>query len=440
MTSTDNNNNSSTVFLRRRHAPQELQGHQDQEQEQYLTHRQRQLQPQQLKRRRRHISISTAMLIMIFLTVVTKSFFASWIIRQLVDVHYHAAGIIPNRNYHGTYDNGSDGRITTQSSTGKILHVVTTRFQQLQPHLVDLGKARLELFETFCLPTMVNQQDLQNRFLWFVMTDPDLDPILMQRLEQLLRPFENFYLVMSNEKLITPTQIEKLNNQTIHQYIKTGDMDLLFHELFDVHRPVLIETRLDADDGLNSRTLSEIQRVVLEDLPENINGWQIICSRIHYEWRNNDITGPIGRNMSSGKIRLVREQICVTPGYTLVRHRPPGSIDFPTWPRNGHNLIVLEWPECSNDPRNETSYNCWKKLGTFPSAIRSRTITSAGMSRIAPPSNLDKYDNQTRLFWDLVERDFGIFESKAISTSEYLQRNLPYIVEDNLKGQWYVCL
>ena len=91
-------------------------------------------------------------------------------------------------------------------------------------------------------------------------------------------------------------------------------------------------------------------------------GWQIICSRIHYEWRNNDITGPIARQMSSGKIRLVREQICVTPGYTLVRHRPPGSIDFPAWPRTGHNLIVMEWPECSKDPRNETSYNCWKKL------------------------------------------------------------------------------
>ena len=381
------------------------------------------------------------MLLVIMLNRTTKSMYLSWVIRPLVNVHYHAPDTIQNNNNNGdtAYALERDGRPTMQTRNGKILHVVTTRFQQLQPHLIELGKARLELFETFCLPTMVNQQDLQNKFLWFVMTDPDLDPVLMERLELLLRPFGNFYLVASNEKLVTPAQIEKLNNQSMQQYIKSGDIDLLYHELFDVHRQLLIETRLDADDGLNSRTLSEIQRVVLEDLPENIDGWQIVCSRIHYEWRNNDITGPIARNMSSGKIRLVREQICVTPGYTLVRHRPPGSIDFPAWPRTGHNLIVMEWPECSNDPGNETSYNCWKKLGTFPSAIRSRTITSAGMSRVAPPSNLNKYDNQTRLFWDLVERDFGILQSKAISTSEYLQRNLPFIVEDNLKGQWYVC-
>ena len=109
----------------------------------------------------------------------------------------------------------------------------------------------------------------------------------------------------------------------------------------------------------------------------------------------------------------------------------------------GHNLIVLEWPECSSGSntngtslRDEVTYNCWRKLRNFPSAIRSRTITSAGMSRINPPSKSDVYDNQTQLFWDYVEREFGIRESKALSTSEYLQRNLPLIVEENLKGQW----
>jgi hypothetical protein len=393
---------------------------------------------------------------MIFGTVGMNLFLASWILPPLI-------GTKTNTDDSGSNDDVGqlvDRTVSSIRDANKILHVVTTRFQQLQPHLVELGKARLELFETFCLPTMIRQLDVQHGFLWFVMTDPDLDSTLMQRLEQLLSPYPHFYLVASNEKLVRPAELVTLNQTT--QVIRTGDIDLLYRQLFNIRLPLLIETRLDADDGLSSITLSEIQRMVLEDLPADTRGWQIICSRIHYEWRNNDITdlfsvigdndgggdnistntdistssGP--RKMSSGKIRVVREKICVTPGYTLVRHRPTYSIDFPPWPRTGHNLIVIEWPECSaNDTSdNVRSYNCWKKLGNFPSAIRSRTITSAGMSRVAPPSKNNMYDNQTRLFWQLVERDFGILESKAISTSEYLQHNLPYIVEENLKGQW----
>ena len=38
-----------------------------------------------------------------------------------------------------------------------MLHVMTTRFMQNQPTLVNLAKARLLLFEAFCLPTVINQ-------------------------------------------------------------------------------------------------------------------------------------------------------------------------------------------------------------------------------------------------------------------------------------------
>ena len=54
---------------------------------------------------------------------------------------------------------------------GNILHVVTTQFQQLQPNLLELGRARLRLFETFCLPTMIRQNATDVDFSWFVMTD-----------------------------------------------------------------------------------------------------------------------------------------------------------------------------------------------------------------------------------------------------------------------------
>jgi hypothetical protein len=40
---------------------------------------------------------------------------------------------------------------------GGILHIVMTRFMQQQSKLHVLGKARLKLFETFCLPSMNSQ-------------------------------------------------------------------------------------------------------------------------------------------------------------------------------------------------------------------------------------------------------------------------------------------
>jgi hypothetical protein len=47
-----------------------------------------------------------------------------------------------------------------------VVHVVSTRFQQHQPDLLHLGRARLALFEAFCLRTMKLQSSQQ--FLWII--------------------------------------------------------------------------------------------------------------------------------------------------------------------------------------------------------------------------------------------------------------------------------
>jgi hypothetical protein len=223
----------------------------------------------------------------------------------------------------------------------------------------------------------------------------------------------------------------------IQSLILSGDIDLLFERMFDVHRPLLVETRLDADDGLERTALLKIQRTA-RTLPVDRRGWQIICNRIHFEWRNDEILIPDSDVdvVSSGKIRLVREHICVTPGYTLLKHRDPSSIDFPQWPKKGHHLVTRDWPECINERRGNATYNCWTKLPPFPAALRSRTMTSAGMSRVESPPGGDRYENQTELFWGMIEDDFGIKASAAIETSRYMKKNLQSIVLDNLKGQW----
>jgi hypothetical protein len=310
-----------------------------------------------------------------------------------------------------------------------MLHVVTSRFMQLQPDLVSLGEARLQLFETFCLPSMLLQQ--ADNFVWFVMTDPKLEPMLLRRMKELLLPHPNFYLVLMNEKLVTANNVSRMIKDRL---IVTGDINHLKSLMLDLNRPLLLETRLDADDALSSRTLQRIQDAA-RTLPTNSTGWQVICNSLHYEWRNDEITYGDQSVKTSGQLRLVMESICITAGYTLVRHRPPGSIDFPAWPNIGHHLMSREWPKCLGKT-NATS-DCWTRLPRYPAALRSRTATSAGMSRVEATSKDKFYDNQTETLWSYVTRDFGIRPENAKTASQYIKSHLAAIVEDNLKGQWY---
>jgi hypothetical protein len=276
---------------------------------------------------------------------------------------------------------------------------------------------------------MINQN--VDNFLWVVMTDPDLDHTLLARLKSLLSHHDNFYLVLSNEKLVTP---ENITMDATSESIVTGDIEKLYSKLLDLSRPLLLETRLDADDALHRKTLYEIQQKA-RTLQNDLEGWQIICNKLHYEWRNDDIQAPNQTVETPGKLRLVMEGICVTPGYTLVKHREARSIEFPPWPRIGHHLITREWPNCLSDKTNATT-NCWTKLETYPAAFRSRTITSAGMNRIESSANESIYDNQTTILWNFVEKDYGILPQKSLDTSRYLQKHLASIIADNLKGQW----
>ncbi|KAL3940442.1 MAG: hypothetical protein SGBAC_005026 [Bacillariaceae sp.] len=314
-----------------------------------------------------------------------------------------------------------------------MLHIVTTRFMQSQAGLITLGKARLQLFETFCYPSM--QQQVIDNYLWFVMIDPNLEEELLERIQFLLSPHPNYFLIRSNEKLLTPQNL--MNEQEVVQVV-TGDTKLLYSRMMDLNRSLLIETRLDADDGLHRKTLGLIQYSAM-NLPTATDGWQVICADVHLEWRNDEIANLNRTVESSGKIRLVKEDICVTPGYTLVRHRKPRNNEFPQWPKMGHQQMNTLWPECLTNTTKEgepVTHNCWSRLPKYPAALRSRTITSAGMSRVQSSAKDRIYDEQTNDLWQHVTRDFGIGEERTLLTSQYLQKNIHGIAVDNLRGQW----
>lgn len=313
------------------------------------------------------------------------------------------------------------------SSENGMLHMVITRFMQSQSHLYTLGRARMALFETFCLPSMKIQ--LAKDYIWLIMVDPDLNLELLDRFKQLLGEYPNFYLILSNENTLTQRHYEDL---AASRRILTGNLERLESVLFDDSRPLLLQTRLDADDGLHRKTLLLLQKTA-KNMSNSIDGWKIICDDIHVEWRNDEITSNNTSVETSGKLRMVREGICITPGYTLVQYRESGQTKLPPWPKIPHHKVTSDWPECGV---GAVPVNCWTKLKRFPAALRSRTITSAGMSRIQSKEGTDIYDNQTYMLWPHVTVDFGVQQKHAIQTSRLLKENVYSIAKENLEGQW----
>ena len=81
------------------------------------------------------------------------------------------------KSVHSTYEEN-------QPWSHPIIHVVSTRFMQGQANLKNLTLARLQLFETFCWPTIAAQEltkrfvvgnNSDPHFLWIIIVHPNLD-------------------------------------------------------------------------------------------------------------------------------------------------------------------------------------------------------------------------------------------------------------------------
>jgi len=168
------------------------------------------------------------------------------------------------------------------------IHILNTRFMQHQGNLTHLAEARLELFKTFCLPTIVQQtiqleadQRYRNNvplkqvtsypYLWIIKTDPNLDYDIRQKLIELLKPHPNFFLIGSNNNFaasygtgIEPGSwrgghagIDALNAKNV-MYTGVREMIEIAHDLRN--SKITVETRVDADDGLPLDYLEAVQR------------------------------------------------------------------------------------------------------------------------------------------------------------------------------------
>lgn len=395
---------------------------------------------------------------------------------------------------------------------------VNTRFQQHVHNLTALGAARLQLFETFCLPSMIHQTsnkiETGYRFLWIIKIDPKLDVSTKNKMINMLRPFPNFFLVGSNNNFgasygsgthrgswrsghagldvlygnaSTPKkgkQHHHLNNTKPEEQplIYTGNVALLqvAHSLRD--DKIILETRLDADDGLPLTYLEFVQQSAIDhlsvDIYNSINStipeygdpknstpynnsththsqevmpkkkWMYWCISDSLLWyptvmvdgfKNSHIRpsntdpGKLVMEYNSGK------EYCLTPGLTSGISVGVKDSDVP---RYSHVKLFRKLTHYKRDSKHNCSISdtdlehkrteCIHLYhGKAYAPIRARTPTSAGMSNVVLPPNtkLLEYSDE------FMESKYGIQNERLVQTNHHFYNNLTEIVMDNLQGQ-----
>ena len=351
----------------------------------------------------------------------------------------------------------------------ELIHVVETRFMQQQSGLLELGLARLALFEAFCLPSMLSQTS--SNFLWIIRADPKLHPSIVQRLQELLKGRHNFILIGSNNNpegfgrdgssLTSFLQADsKIDNVTTPVW--SGNITLVeeAYKYSSSRSSILLETRLDSDDGLHSQFIEYVQNDAVNNLiSEDIDQkpWRLWCidSRIEFHpWSPWDPSTPellaAKTNEISpreGYLVLFSEKVCVTPGLTFGYGKSASrkSLDIP---HLRHDQIASKIKKCDKDVQD---IECVKRLEIAPGAFRARTTTSAGMANVVTgKEDIDKsngfrrkaknknfirqYFRQDSL-WAILSNQFSISRDGAKLVRAICINREHEIAKDNLKGQ-----
>ena len=420
----------------------------------------------------------------------------------------------------------------------KIVHSLTTRFMLGQKGHPTLARARYLLFETFCQPTVRYQtaQEASERyeFSWFVLADPGLDKDIIDDLQALLSqdgdgsgtsgffPKGNAYLLLTDNPSWAADGVGVpgvtgygAGFEEIARGIRDGSIQPLtgnatrligtLEEDFEkrtttndkngIEKPLLlIETMLDADDGLNNQAIQWIQDLAVSHTqqqrlePEVSTGklrnshnaiapslnstWWLLCGTDHIEWHNRDIYRLTDKQydrygLSSGIIGLRRApQYCASAGFTRVgltteRSTPDARpLVFPQVAYSNHALATEEFDHCSEGTGFDTRRKANNNTGTLmsrcfrrdfqgvPFVLKGRTITSDSMDHMAvrpgdyrdlPWEGKEEHPllglNETEKMWGIAANDFSIDRHKAQKTSIYLREHLESILQENSESR-----
>jgi len=276
----------------------------------------------------------------------------------------------------------------------------------------------------------------------------------------MLRPYRNYYLVGSENNYLIGHEVGSWRggvegDDVLRSPIYTGDVDLLRRAHEYQNERIVLETRLDADDGLTTGYLEYVQRTALEKFgsgttatttennydeiidatpPDHTSStterpkWMYWCSRQNAEWFA-DPTVDVGVTNA-----VQHTLLCVTPGIT---------IGFPVGTRY-EDVRQFEHTRIIKDINREggcgltNNTACVDLVTAFPMmAVRSRTPTSAGMMGIRMEER-DALDKDKRLLlWKLLqsEKYFGIDADDVRTANRFIHQNIVDIARDNLKGQ-----
>ena len=315
-----------------------------------------------------------------------------------------------------------------------LIHIVNTRFMQEQGHLTTLARARLLLFETFCLPTMIHQTS--QSFLWIIKTDPNLDESIRTDLVSLLKPYPNFYLVGSNHNYQIGqgpgswrdgSEGEDILASTIY----TGNIKWLLQAHALRQERSILETRLDADDGIHKVFLQYVQQSAIKYLGNY--HWLYWCSCRHIEWYASPFN-------ARGLVNPVQhEKLCITPGITVgfpVNLQKENEV-----PQFGHDILYKEIERTGGCHVNDgnvggnNNLECIQLVDDLSFvAVRSRTLTSAGMKDIELQQEILK-EKSVKMMWTILNKLFYISEKNARNANLFVQDNLAQIAKENLEGQ-----
>lgn len=319
--------------------------------------------------------------------------------------------------------------------------ILKSRFMQFQPSLLALGQARLKLFETFCLPTLLGQSD-QN-FIWIIRTDPELSEQLLQPLQALLSDYtDRIFLVGSNENTGGFRSLDVGNLA-----ILSGSRKVLQRAVEASQRQWLVESRLDLDDGLHKKMIQEIRQEAMQyaqrtkdaGLFKGNQDWRAFCVSRSINWHsgalspikeiNPNVTdtlnippeGIVTRNKKAYKS-------CITPGLSFVL---PPHVGGP--PIIGHHVLHEMVPRC-NASHDLSGEKCLQYFDLdYDQAVQARTPTSAGMGGFHREYK-PRRSESTKL-WETLKSDFSISKSRTTSILRNLKENVVAIAKDNLLGQ-----
>lgn len=303
------------------------------------------------------------------------------------------------------------------------IHIVRSRYQQGQPNATVLGLARLQLFEAFCLPSMLSQTT-QN-FVWLIYTDPHLDAGLRQAMVDLLKPYGRFFFIASMHNVLWKDgQATNLTEATVY----TGNQTLLEHIMAQRNMVPVLETRLDADDALHVRYLEDVQREAADFFYRQGVRWMYWCVQHELQWYWIGHKGQSDEQKTHGlTLALANQDFCPTPGLTLGYNN---GVDMATIYRRKHSLLIQRLRK-KNETNNFCGPNrpgpaCIQIVRRYPfPALRTRTPTSSSMiMEEFDAHKLVEFAHRNTSAFDLLASDFGIPRYNCARTIQYLNDNI----------------